>query len=261
MPTEFNNHRLQSLQSTHRLETSLAGAGRMAKLTFSNKAAAAAFAEQFLEEYSKPAFGARSKTEIDNLVFQLLISARIVDPALSISRFWELNITLPRVRSLVFNWQLRTGELDSVLKSKLIEYFKTLRFYKDGTYVIIGIGDGLVREFFIAELQRLKVYPDRSHATEIVRVPVDGFVALLETLAGPTAEKVCASLVAAKVIPDTSVKGILKEVLVKAAGKIGEKAVGSIAEKAGDYLGDFIGSLFSGKSADATKAVKGIIEI
>lgn len=233
----------------------------MAKLTFANKAAAAAFAEQFLEEYVKPAFGARSKAEIDNLVFQLLISAKIVDPALStfeIAR--SLNITLPKVRSLVFNWQLRTGELDSVLKGKLIEYFKTLRFYKDGSYVIIGIGDGLVREFFIAELQRLKVYPDRSHATEIVRVPVDGFIALLETLAGAAAEKVRASLVATKVIPDTSVKGMLKEVLVKAAGKIGEKAVGSVAEKAGDYLGDFIGSLFSGKSADATKAMKGIIE-
>jgi hypothetical protein len=234
----------------------------MAKLTFSNKAVAAAFAEQFLEEYLKPAFGARSKAEIDNLIFQLLISSKIIDPTLStfeIAR--SLNITLPKVRSLVFNWQLRTGELDSVLKGKLIEYFKTLRFYKDGSYVIVGIGDGLVREFFIAELQRLKVYPDRSHATEIVRVPIDGFVAMLEIFAGPSAEKVCASLVTAKVIPDTSVKGILKEVLVKAAGKIGEKALGSVAEKAGNYLGDFIGSLFSGKSADATKAVKGIIEV
>jgi hypothetical protein len=228
--------------------------------SFSNKAVAASFAEQFLSAYLEPAFGSRSKSEIDNLVFSLLVSCKAINPTMptfDIAR--SLNITLPKARSLVMNWQLRSGELDEALRSRLVEYLQKVRFHRDGTYVAVGIGDGLVREYFIAELQRLDIFPDRTFASEIVRVPLDGFISVLEKLAGSAGEAVRGSLVKSKIVPDTSAKGILKEILVKAASKIGEKAVGKVAENAADKLGDFISSYIGGNSSEAAKATKSLL--
>jgi hypothetical protein len=68
------------------------------------------FVRTFLAGYLEPAFGARSKTEIDLLVFGCLIDAKVVDPdgpIYDIAR--GLNITPSRARSLVLNWQLRAA--------------------------------------------------------------------------------------------------------------------------------------------------------
>jgi hypothetical protein len=62
-------------------------------------------------------------------------------------------------------------------------------------------------------------------------------------------------------MPDTSVRGVLKEVLVKAAGKIGEKAVGKIAESAADQLSNFISAYFSGNADAAAKAASKLIAV
>src|ERR1700730_2885850 len=131
--------------------------------------------------YADPAFGSLSKSEIDNLVFKLLIESDVIDPndsPFDIAR--AMNITLAKVRTLTFNWQLRSGALETTLKSTLVRYLQKLRFHNDGSYVAVGIGDALVREYFIALLQRQKVFPDRTFAPELVRVPLAGFTSALE---------------------------------------------------------------------------------
>jgi hypothetical protein len=58
-----------------------------------------AFATAFVAAYITPAFGARSKAEIDLLVFSCLISANAIDPASPIYEISRaLNITPSRAR-------------------------------------------------------------------------------------------------------------------------------------------------------------------
>ena len=83
------------------------------KAGISNPANAEKFTGAFITAYMSPAFGARSKTEIDLLVFSCLIEAGVINPEApeyDIAR--ALNITPARVRNLIFNWQLRSPPAD-----------------------------------------------------------------------------------------------------------------------------------------------------
>src|ERR1700687_1619349 len=95
--------------------------------------AAQAFATAFVGEYLTPAFGARSKSEIDLLVFTCLIEARALDPAAPIYDIARtFNLTPARVRTLLFNWQLRATAKGFDLKSALVVALRQTRFAKDG---------------------------------------------------------------------------------------------------------------------------------
>jgi hypothetical protein len=75
------------------------------KAALSKAGNASKFATVFVSAYMSPAFGARSKSEIDLLVFSCLIEAGAIDPgapAYEIAR--ALNITPARVRNLILNW-------------------------------------------------------------------------------------------------------------------------------------------------------------
>lgn len=230
----------------------------MANGQFKDVKTAADFAERFLSAYLVPAFGTLSKSEVDHLVFGLMIEAGIVDPhARPFAIAEHLNVTVQKAKALAVTWQVRHATPHTDLEHQLIEQFKRLRFQKDGSYVAVGIGDAVVREYFVSELQNLEIYPDRSFAGEIIRVPLDGFLEFLAKSAQPAAVKaVDAQLVKAGVKSDRSVKGIIKEVVMKAAEKIGERAVGDLAGAAVDHLGSFISGLFTGNSTAAAKATQ-----
>jgi|SRR5690348_5837289 hypothetical protein len=63
---------------------------------------AAKFGSSFAEQYLAPAFGSRSKSEIDLLVFGCLIEAGAIDPRAPVYETARaLNITPARVRGLL----------------------------------------------------------------------------------------------------------------------------------------------------------------
>src|SRR6266705_1483775 len=79
------------------------------KATLSKPGSAVKFAGSFVDACMSPAFGARSKSEIDLLVFTCLIEANAIDPEAPIYEIARsLNITPARVRALILNGQLRT---------------------------------------------------------------------------------------------------------------------------------------------------------
>jgi len=227
-------------------------------LKLPNDKAAATFGHAFVAEYVQPAFGARTKTEVDHLVFRLLVEAKAIDPSappFEIAR--SFNIPLTRAKSLVLNWQLRQGAVVEALRERLLGYLRRIRYHKDGDYMAIGIGDVMVREYFISALQALGTYPDRTFADELVRVPVDGFVAYIDDNTDKERRgAIEKALVKAKLVPDTSLAGITKSVVKAAAIKIGEKALGAVAEGAVDQLGKYVKSLFGGKESDAVAAAR-----
>jgi hypothetical protein len=236
-------------------------------LEITDDQAAAEFARALLTEYLTPAFGTRPKTEIDQLIFDLLIRTNVIPPTthpFDIAR--HLNIPVARAKRLLMVWQMRSGKIDQKLRADLIERLSHVRFVPDGSYVNVGIVDALLREYFIAELQRRDVFPDSGTAREIVRVPLGGFVDMLvaiapEEVTKDVARQVHDQLVKGGALPDTSVKGIFKEILVKAAGQIGEKAVGDLAGRAAGSMVDFVQGLFTGNTDRAATAAAALVSV
>jgi hypothetical protein len=219
----------------------------------------------FVDGYLSPAFGARSKSEIDMLVFASMIEAGAIDPsapAYEIAR--ALNITPARVRGLLLKWQLRNATLQRDLQPAIIELLKKTRFTKDGTLLSFGVESPLLREDIAARLKRKGIFPDASFSKELVRLPVEAFAEFLDdVLDDETKKQVKTMLVRDKQLPDTSFKALATGVLSKLgetiAGEAGKEVAGEIVGKAAKPAADkavsFIRGLVSADPKAATKSI------
>jgi hypothetical protein len=236
------------------------------KASLADPAAAQKFAATFASAYLSPAFGARSKSEIDLLVLMSLIEAGALDPTAPIYDIARaFNITPARVRALIFNWQLRSTASGFDLKSALVAALGKTHFAKDGTYLTFGVESPLLREEIIARLKAKGVFTDATFAREIVRLPVDAFVEFLDDLVDPNVKKAFkAKLVKDKQVEDKSftaiAKGVLGKLAEKVAGKAGEAVGDAVVDGAKDILGpaaeqvtSFLISLLNGDSDAAAK--------
>ena len=235
------------------------------KASLARQAAAAKFASMFVDGYLSPAFGARSKAEIDLLVFASLIEAGAIDPSAptyEVAR--ALNITPTRVRSLVLNWQLRAAALRGDLRPTIIDLLKKTRFTKDGTLLSFGVESPLLREDIAARLKRRGIFPDASFSKELVRLPVEAFVEFLDdVLDDETKRQVQATLVKDKQLPDRSFKalatGVLAKLGEKIAGEAGKEFAGELVGKAAKPAAEkAIGFIMGLVSGDAKAAAKNI---
>lgn len=237
------------------------------RATLKDPAKATLFAEHFTEGYLTPAFGARSKSEIDLLVFTALIKAGAIDPTgpvYELSR--ALNVTPARARSLIFNWQLRDPSLRNDLGASLREALQKTRFSKDGTLLTFGIESPLLKEEVIARLKAKGVFADSTFSKDIVRMPIEAFVEFLDELIDPeTKKQFTERLTKDKQLKDKSFKAITSEVL----GKLGEKVAGEVGkEVAADIVGgatslakEFGGVLFGLLKSNGHNAAAAAIEV
>lgn len=200
------------------------------------------FAAAFVAAYLTPAFGARSKSEIDLLVFTSLVEAGALDPAAPIYEIARaFNITPARARNLILNWQLRSTAQGFDLREALIGALSKTRFAKDGEYLTFGIESPLLREEIVARLKDKGVFADATFARDIVRLRVDAFVEFLDGLVDPdTKTALKDKLTKDKQLADRSfsaiAKGVLGKIAEKVAGEAG-KAIGeTVVESAKDIL-------------------------
>jgi hypothetical protein len=229
------------------------------KGALSRPATAARFANAFVAAYLAPAFGARSKTEIDLLVFSGLIEVGAIDPEApeyDIAR--ALNITPARVRNLILNWQLRSTPAQGDLRGAIIDALKKTRFSNDGKLLTFGVESPLLKEEITARLKRRGIFPDASFSKELVKLPAEAFVEFLnEIVDSETQKQVKATLVKDKQIPDTSFKALATGVLVtlgkKAAGEAGGALAGKLATPAAEKAASFLMGLLTGDAKTATK--------
>lgn len=231
--------------------------------------AATAFATMFVDGYLTPAFGARSKSEIDLLVLGCLIKAGALDPGAPVYDLARaLNLTPTRVRSLILNWQLRTRGQGMDLRGALVQALGKTRFAKDGSLLTFGIENPLLREEVEARLKRRGIFADASFSREIVRLPVDAFVEFLDDLVDEaTKRELRRQLVEDHQLPDRSFKaiaaGLLGKMGEKVAGKAGEAVAGellvSFGSKGVGTLADSVGAfLFNLLRNDAAAAIKSL---
>lgn len=235
------------------------------KLTLSKSAGAVTFASSFINGYLSPAFGVRSKSEIDLLVFACLIEAKAIDPngaTYDIAR--ALNITPSRARGLLMNWQLRSIPASGDLRQALSNALQKTHFSKNGTLLAFGVESPLLKEEIVARLKRKGIFPDAAFAKELVKLPVDAFVEFLDDILDDTTKKdVRAVLVRDKQLPDKSFKalatGVLAKLGEKVAGEAGKEiageVVGKVAKPATDKVAGFLSGLILGDSKAATKNI------
>ena len=233
-------------------------------------AAAIAFATVFVDGYLTPAFGARTKSEIDLLVLGCLIKAGALDPGAPVYDLARaLNLTPTKIRSLILNWQLRLNGRGLDLREALVQALEKTRFAKDGSLLTLGIENPLLREEVEARLKRRGVFADASFSREIVRLPVDAFAEFLDDLVDEvTKHELRKRLVEDHQLPDRSFKalvvGLLSKLGEKVAGKAGEAIAGELlvpfekqgVENAADRIGAFLSSLFRNDVSTAVATLR-----
>jgi hypothetical protein len=224
------------------------------KAALSKSGNAAKFSALFIEGYMSPAFGARSKMEIDLLVFTCMIEARAIDPdapVYDIAR--ALNMPPARVRNLILNWQLRSTPPSGDLRDLIVTALKKTRFSGDGKSLAFGVESPLLKEDITARLKRKGVFPDASFSKELVKLPVEAFVEFLDDLVdADTKKQVKDTLVKDKQLPDKSFKALATGVL----GKLGEKVAGEVGK---EIAGELVGSVGKPAAAKAAGFVMGLL--
>ena len=135
---------------------------------------------EFFEFYTTPAFGARSKSEIDLKVFELLGKCGwIDDDYYNVSR--KLKITPTRAKNLILNAKLRAeSQLNTEeMYNHFLEKIKELGYKtdsKNNSIIIFSLPDMLLREYLKFKLRSVGKIWDSSFNSELVRVSVDDFL-------------------------------------------------------------------------------------
>lgn len=135
---------------------------------------------EFLEFYTTPAFGARSKSEIDLKVFELLKECGYIDDDYyNVSR--KLKITPTRAKNLILNAKLRAESQLNTKETynKFLGEIKELGYKtdsKNNSIIIFSLSDMLLREYLKFKLRSVGKIWDSSFNSELVRVSVDDFL-------------------------------------------------------------------------------------
>ena len=242
------------------------------RVSMQKPAAATAFVTMFVDGYLTPAFGARTKSEIDLLVLGCLINAGALDPGAPVYDLARaLNLTPTRVRSLILNWQLRSSGQNLDLRGALVQALGKTRFAKNGSLLTFGIENPLLREEVEARLKRRGIFADASFSREIVRLPVDAFAEFLDDLVDEaTKRELRRRLVEDHQLPDRSFKallaGLLSKLGEKVAGQAGEAIVGELlkpfgskaVENVAERVGAFVASLLRSDVVAASRTLKSV---
>ena len=137
---------------------------------------------EFFEFYTTPAFGARSKSEIDLKVFELLGKCGYMDDDYyNVSR--KLKITPTRARNLLLNLELRTtAESTSDDLNNVFEYLKNFHlkdFREEKRFLTVYLPSLLQREMLKHLLRKANKTWDTSFNSEILKIYIDDFIDII----------------------------------------------------------------------------------
>ena len=138
--------------------------------------------QEFLDFYLTPAFGVRSKTEIDLKVFELMMAlGKLGDDYYVIAR--KLRITPARARNLLLNLELRTAaESPADDISAIFECLADCRlkdFREEKGILTVYVPSLLRREALKYLLRRANKAWDTSFNVEILKIHIDDFIDII----------------------------------------------------------------------------------
>lgn len=195
-----------------------------------------------MDGYLTPAFGARSKSEVDVLVLEALAAAGALEvegPIYDLVRHLQYHPgpgAQPGDGLAAAQWRD-----EAIMREKLIAALGRTRFAKDGTYLTFDVESPLVREEIITRLKREGVFADPSFSRELIRLAGGRLRGLPRRAAGRRDEAGGEGpLVANKQLPDHSFKALANGVLTKLGKKVAGKAGEAVAEQLVGAAGDVI---------------------
>ncbi len=216
---------------------------------------AAGFAKGFADAYFAQALGVLPKTEIDLLVFRLLIEAKVIDPGGSIFAIARaLNLTPAKARNLLFQYQLRCID-DAAIDTMVLQTLSTAKFSVDDKRLSFGIESPLARATIDGRLKANGVFADISLSGDILKVPLaqlGDFIAILLT-----PDKATALEKALKGEGHLKKTGLIPW-LNKYAVRAGEGAAGAAGKQAFASVFSGIAGFFSG---DGLTELGGLIDM
>jgi len=215
---------------------------------FDDDRIAAAFGREFLKAFIVPALGVLPKTEIDLLVFTLLVRAGAVDPNGSIYALARvLNITPAKARSLIFQYQLRHVSEAETDTAVLITLAKA-RYWKDGTNLAFGVESPLVRAAIAAKMRERGVFTDISLSGDILKVSPDQFGEVIAALLPSDIAKALAKKLKKQGVDEGAVRKAIKDYGAKIAEDF-------IKDEGKGLLKDLMTNLWQGVSEHAPAAL------
>lgn len=192
----------------------------------SDKDTGTAFSTKFAAVYFSQAFGSLPKSEVDLLIFTLLLDLNVITADGSIFAIAQaLNITPTKARSLLFNYQLRN--IDATNSDLMVATtLSKAHFTVDDKRLSFGIESPLIRAIIDNKLKERGIFADISLSGEILRVPLDLFPQFIELLLGEDRAK--------ELEKELKEKGHLKDSpLNEAVKKLGEAAAKGAAGAVG----------------------------
>ena len=208
----------------------------------------AAFSNGFAQVYFAHSMGSLPKSEIDLLVFSLLIKHKVLCADGSIFAIARaLNITPAKARNLLFQYQLR--HVDTLRGEQMVAAtLVRANFSVDDKRLSFGIESPLVRAIIDSKLKEHGVFADLSLSGEILRVPLAQFDQFIGLLMGE--DKVAELEKALK--KDGHLKAsTLSAYLTKYGAAVASGAAGAAGKEGFAKIIEGVGSFMSGGSADA----------
>ena len=201
--------------------------------------------ENILKAYATPSFGSISKRETDILLFSSLQDLGIIDKNPEIYDVVQLlHITRAKARNLIYESALRRQEVEEMnhaLEEELKRVIVKPTFLRDGDKICIEIDNLLLIDYIRHKLKVLKHITDGSYHAEVVKMTLDAFTDLYESLLPKESLKeINEKFVALGLKPDNSAKTLVKNVLMSMCkvvlGKAGEQLAGTFITILGDWM-------------------------
>lgn len=139
---------------------------------------------EFFESYRNPAFGALPKREIDLLVFAWMRELAIIkEDATAYSLMTDLRVTRTKAMQLLFDYDMRKrGGNEGALNGEVKKAISSLRFIKDGSWIVLEIENPLVHAHLKSLVQRAKHVSDSSFSPSIVKLTPEALADVLVLL-------------------------------------------------------------------------------
>lgn len=187
--------------------------------------------------YLTPAFGSISKRDFDILLFMKFQELGLIDSNPEIYELvTDLRVTRAKARNLLYEAKLRASteeDLDNELKILL----KQPIFLKDNDKIAIEIENPYLTDHIRFKLKKLNHLTDGSFSPELIKLTVEGYIALFEEcLPKESKKEITHALIKASASADTSFKGVMKGVLKKIGTKVAGDAGNEIAGSVSEYL-------------------------
>ena len=202
--------------------------------------------EYILSEFSKPAFGALPRKEVELLILDALVRVGYLDSEPSLYQLIQLlKVSRSKSRNLIYERDLRRlgkSQLDDLLKI----YLAKPLIQKQGALFCLEIENPLVIDHLKDRLKRLSFTTDGSFSPSLVKLTKEAFNALIvDCVPSENQAEVKASLIAAGA-PDSTFGGVVKAVLVKLGGKFADSAGEELAGNISEYLGPILSGSTAG---------------